>query len=273
MLSTGNLLAKGRQNRARVNPPNSLRSSLTMNPSGLRPGGDDDRPVSDKKGVRMRSSNKRLDARVPQSEIGQIYDRIAFIYDVWGRLTESHARNRALELAELQDGLDILEVAFGTGLALCEIVKRNRQGQNLGIDLSKGMLRKTAQRLRRLGKVNYSLQIGTAFDLDLENECVDLLMNNYMFDLIAFEDMGRVLAEFRRVLRRGGKLILVNMTEGEGWGSQIYDWLYNLSPKLMGGCRGVKLSELLQEYGFKVDVREYYQQLLFPSEVIRAYKP
>jgi ubiquinone/menaquinone biosynthesis C-methylase UbiE len=97
-------------------------------------------------------------------------------------------------------------------------------------------------------------------------------MNNYMFDLIAFEDMGRVLVEFRRVLRKGGKLILVNMTEGEGWGSQIYDWAYNLSPKLMEGCRGVKLSDKLQHHGFKVDVREYYQQLLFPSEVIRAYK-
>jgi hypothetical protein len=62
------------------------------------------------------------------------------------------------------------------------------------------------------------------------------------------------------------------MTEGERWGSQIYDRVYNLSPKLLGGCRGVKLSGKLQEYGFQVDVREYHQQLLFPSEVIRAYK-
>src|SRR5512135_206987 len=112
----------------------------------------------------MRSSHKRLDARVPQTEIGQIYDRIAFIYNVWGRLTESYARNRALELAEIQDGQDILEVAVGTGFAICEIVKRNPHGQNLGIDLSKGILRKAEQRLRKHGQVNYSLQIGTAFD-------------------------------------------------------------------------------------------------------------
>jgi ubiquinone/menaquinone biosynthesis C-methylase UbiE len=213
-----------------------------------------------------------MDARVSQNEIGHVYDGIAGIYDIWGRLTEARARDRALELAEIQDGQHILEVAVGTGLAFYEIVRHNPHGHNLGIDLSKGMLEKAEQRLKALGQANYSLRVGTAFALPLEDESVDILVNNYMFDLIAFEDMERVLAEFKRVLRKGGKLILVNMTEGERWGSQIYDRVYSLSPKLMGGCRGVKLSGKLQEYGFRVDVREYYQQLLFPSEVIRAYK-
>ena len=221
----------------------------------------------------MPSSKKNLDARLSQSEIAQVYDGIAGMYDLWGRLTETHARNRALKLAEIQDGQHILEVAVGTGLAFYEIVGHNPHGHNLGIDLSKGMLEKAEQRLRPLGQTNYSLQVGTAFDLQLEDESVDVLMNNYMFDLIAFEDMGRVLVEFRRVLRPGGKLMVVNMTEGERWGSHIYNWVYNLSPKLMGGCRGVRLSDKLQQHGFRVDVREYYQQLLFPSEVIRAYKP
>ena len=220
----------------------------------------------------MQTSIKKLDARVSQNEIGKVYDGIANIYDLWGTLTETRARNRALELAEIEDGQQILEVAVGTGLAFYEIVRRNPHGRNLGIDLSKGMLEKAEGRLRTLGQANYSLRVGTAFDLPLEAESVDILVNNYMFDLIAFEDMGRVLAEFKRVLRKDGKLILVNMTEGERWGSQIYDLVYNLSPKLMGGCRGVKLSDRLQQYGFQVDAREYYQQLLFPSEVIRAYR-
>jgi ubiquinone/menaquinone biosynthesis C-methylase UbiE len=126
-----------------------------------------------------------------------VYDGLAGIYNLWGRLTETRARNRALELAEIQDGQHILEVAVGTGLAFYEIVRRNPHGHNLGIDLSKGMLEKAGQRLRMLGQTNYSLPVGTAFDLQLEDESVDMLMNNYMFDLIAFEDMGRVLGEFR----------------------------------------------------------------------------
>jgi hypothetical protein len=40
----------------------------------------------------------------------------------------------------------------------------------------------------------------------------------------------------------------------------------------MGGCRGVRLAEPLRRYGFVVQRREYYQQCLFPSEIILANK-
>jgi len=217
-------------------------------------------------------NKKALDARVSQNNIGAVYDRIAPIYVIWGKLAESHARNRAIELAEIKDGQAILEVAVGTGLAFYKIVKRNPNGTNIGIDLSKGMLEKAKRRVSQLSEANYSLDVGTAFDLSVENESIDILMNNYMFDLIPFEDMDKILLEFKRVLKKDGKLILVNMTEGERLGSKIYDFIYNISPKTMGGCRGVKLTERLQGYGFKVEVREYFQQMLFPSEVILAYK-
>jgi ubiquinone/menaquinone biosynthesis C-methylase UbiE len=215
---------------------------------------------------------KALDARVEQEKIGSVYDKIAPIYDIWGKLTESLARNRAIELAEIKKGQSILEVAVGTGLAFHEIVKRNPNGNNTGIDLSKGMLKKAKKRLSKLSDANYSLDIGTAFDLSVENESIDILVNNYMFDLIPFEDMDKILLEFKRVLKKGGKLILVNMTEGERFGSKLYDFVYNISPKTMGGCRGVKLAERLRQHGFNVEVREYFQQMLFPSEVILAYK-
>jgi len=213
-----------------------------------------------------------LNARVSQSDIGVVYDKIAPLYDVWGKLTESHARNRAIELAEIKDGQNILEVAVGTGLAFYEIVKRNPNGINTGIDLSQGMLEKAKSRLSKISGINYSLNLGTAFDLDVENESIDTLVNNYMFDLIPFEDMDKILIEFKRVLKKSGKIILVNMTEGERFGSKLYDFIYNISPKAMGGCRGVKLTERLQEHEFRVEVREYFQQMLFPSEVILAYK-
>ena len=213
-----------------------------------------------------------LDARVSQKNIGAIYDRIAPVYDIWGKLTESRARNRAIELADIRDGQHILEVAVGTGLAFYEIVKRNPQGTNIGIDLSQGMLEKARKRLNRLPEARYALNKGSVFHLDVEDESIDTLMNNYMFDLLPFEEMDRGLGEFKRVLKRGGNLILVNMTEGERFGSGIYDFIYRISPAAMGGCRGVALTERLQAKGFRVETREYYQQMLFPSEVIRAYK-
>ena len=101
---------------------------------------------------------------------------------------------------------------------------------------------------------------------------MDTLMNNYMFDLIAFEDMDKILIEFKRVLKKGGRLVLVNMTQGEGFGTRLYEFIYKISPKAMGGCRGVRMAEKLKQHDFKVQAREYHQQMLFPSEVILAYK-
>jgi ubiquinone/menaquinone biosynthesis C-methylase UbiE len=218
------------------------------------------------------SAREKLDARVLQSEIGRIYDKLAGIYDIWGALTESRARKRAIELAMIKDGSNILEVAVGTGLAFYEIVKRNPNGRNLGIDLSKGMLQKAEKRLRKLSGANYTLDIGTAFHLPMEDGTVDLLMNNYMFDLLIEEDMNRVLIEFKRVLKGGGRLIMINMTAGERFGSTLYDRIYNLYPRLMGGCRGITLSGKLADHEFTVKTREYIQQFLFPSEVILAHK-
>jgi ubiquinone/menaquinone biosynthesis C-methylase UbiE len=216
------------------------------------------------------SPEEKLEARVSQNEIAFVYDNLSGIYDIWGKLTESRARNRAIELAAIEDGQQVLEVAVGTGLAFYEIVKRNPHGLNVGIDLSPGMLEQAKKRLNKLPEAHYSLRTGTAFDLEMATGSIDLLVNNYMFDLISYEDMDKVLLEFKRVLKAGGKLVLVNMTRGERLGSGLYDLIYRMSPKTMGGCRGVRLSEKLKQHGFNIEVREYHQQLLFPSEVILA---
>jgi len=209
-----------------------------------------------------------MDAKVPQDEIPGVYDSLSKTYDIWGKLAETRARNRAIELANIRQ--HILEVAVGTGLGFYEIVQRNPKGTNIGVDISRGMLQKAEKKLGQLTATNYELKIGNAFNLEVENACVDLLVNNYMFDLIAFDDMDAILEEFKRVLKKGGKLILVNMTEGESFGSGIYSLIYRIAPKAFGGCRGVKLSTKLEQHGFEVKSREYYQQLWFPSEVILA---
>lgn len=108
-----------------------------------------------------------FDARIAQNNIGKVYDRIACIYNIWGYLTESHARKRAIELAQIENGQNILEVAVGTGLAFYEIVKRNPDGMNTGIDLSEGMLDKAKKRMQKLSGAKYILQQGSAFDLPI----------------------------------------------------------------------------------------------------------
>ena len=213
-----------------------------------------------------------LDAKVPQKDVEKLYDRTAWFYDFWAILTESKAQSRALQIADIQNGTTILDVAVGTGRLFSEILKQNPNGNNIGIDISKGMLAKAKSKLAKQANQNYSLEIGSAFDIKMDDNSIDILFNNYMFDLIPFNQMDAVIEEFKRVLKPSGKLVLVNMTQGEKFGANIYEFLYRISPKLMGGCRGVQQSELLTQHGFQVKSCEYVQQMLFPSEVILATK-
>ena len=213
-----------------------------------------------------------IEAMVGPSEISRLYDRLSGHYDIWAKLTESRAAKRALELARIQNGARILEVAVGTGLVFQEIVRRNPNGDNTGIDLSEGMLARARHRLSKRNIANYHLVRGSAMALQIQSDSIDLLMNNYMIDLIPYPQIPVVLAEFHRVLKPGGRLVLVNMTRGQSAGSNLYDWFASCFPRLFGGCRGVQMSSILQQHRFRVQTREYIQQCLFPSEVIVAEK-
>ncbi len=116
------------------------------------------------------------------------------------------------------------------------------------------------------------LYIGSAFSIQEPDHSFDIVLANYLFDLLDEGDWPKALCEFLRVLKPGGRLVLVNMTIGEGWGSGMYQKLYQISPGLMGVCRGIQLSGHLGKCGFTVQAREYIQQLLFPSEVILGMK-
>jgi len=211
-----------------------------------------------------------VDARVQKDQVSDLYTGIAPVYDIWARLTESRARDRCLDLAEIQDGESVLEVAVGTGLAFELVLKANPSGCNEGIDLTEAMLARAEKRASKLGIDNYRLTIGDACALEYPDDSFDLLINNYMFDLLPQQDFLSVLTEFKRVLRPGGRLVLVNMTMGERWFNKVWEWVYRINPAWLGGCRGVRISPVLEESGFVGITREYVSQMTFPSEVVCA---
>ena len=210
------------------------------------------------------------DARINQGHISDLYRKIAPGYDLWARVTESKARDRCLEIAAIQDGESVLEVAVGTGLAFERILKANPSGRNEGIDLTEAMLIRAEKRAASAGIKNYRLAVGDAYALDFPDDDFDVLINNYMFDLLPEDDFPTVLAEFRRVLRPGGRLVLVNMTKGVRWYNSIWEWVYRMNPAWLGGCRGVQVLPLLGQIGFVTLGRQYISQMTFPSEVICA---
>ncbi len=210
------------------------------------------------------------DAHIKKSRVAEIYRKVAPSYDLFARLTETRAHNLCLELAAIQDGEAVLEVPVGTGLAFEKILSANPSGRNEGIDLTEAMLIRADKRAAKSGSDNYRLRVGDAYDLDFPDNDFDVLVSNYLFNLLPQQDFGAVLNEFKRVLRPGGRLVMINMTKGEHWCNDGWDWLYRIKPAWIGACRGVLILPHVQASGYSQINREYVSQLTFPSEVVYA---
>ena len=213
------------------------------------------------------------DAKISKERVPDVYTKVAPLYDLWAFLTERKARTQCLKLASIRDGEHVLEVAVGTGLAFAEILKANPSGRNEGVDLTPAMLARAGRKATETGVDNFTLRIGDAYKLDFPDDSFDVLINNYMFDLLPERDFPAVLDEFKRVLRPDGRLAMVNMTEGERWYNGLWSRLYRINPNLVGGCRSVSLLPLLQQRGFRRTSREYVSQFTFPSEVVFGVAP
>lgn len=215
-----------------------------------------------------------LEARIRKSDVPLVYRRLAPRYDAWAKRAEAKARGRCLDLANICNGEAVLEVAVGTGLTFAEILRRNPDGRNEGIDITEEMLALARRRAERVaaGKDNYRLQVGDAYHLEFPDETFDVLINNYMFDLLPQEDFATVLAEFRRVLKHGGRLVMANMAKGDRAWDVLWELIYRIRPSWLGGCRGVRMAPHLEAAGFKELRREYVSELGFPTELTCAIR-
>ena len=221
---------------------------------------------------RKMMNEKILKARLTHEQIVRKYNRIASFYDLFGILMASKARLRAIDLASIQNGERILEVALGTGLSFVEMLRRNPLGQVDGIDVSMRMIEKTQKRAARTGSRNYTLLRCDCRHLPFEDGTFDIVINQYLLDILPVEDFVPILSEFKRVLREGGRIVLANTTKGEKWVNTIYERLYKLKPPLVAGSRGVLAQPFLEKIGFKGVHREFFSQLGFPSEVVLGIK-
>jgi ubiquinone/menaquinone biosynthesis C-methylase UbiE len=194
------------------------------------------------------------------------WDRKSATYDaemgVWDRRLFGDSREWACGQA---DG-EVLEVAVGTGLNLpCY-----PGGVTLtGLDLSEGMLAIARDRAGRLGRP-VSLRQGSAHDLPFAGASFDAVVCT--FGLCAIPDPATAVGEMARVLRPGGRLILVDHVVSSSWPVRGVQWLLELASVPLAGehfrRRPVKLVEAL---GLPVERRERFK--LGMVERLVARKP
>jgi len=213
-----------------------------------------------------------LPATQSKENVRRIYDRLSHFYDAWTVISESKATRRALELADIRNGENILEAGVGTGRIFERIVAANPDGDNEGFDISPGMVAVATKRLRGAAG-NYTLRVADAYSIPNGDDSFDLIVCNYVFDLLPREDFATVLAEFKRVLRHGGRAVITSWTWSRKWYSRFWDWLARTSPAAMAGCRPITLVPALRSAGFAGIHEEYVSQMTFPSVVIRAWNP
>ncbi|MDO9502307.1 class I SAM-dependent methyltransferase [Falsiroseomonas sp.] len=134
------------------------------------------------------------------------YRRWAGVYDAVFGGVSAFGRRRAVAEVNRLPGTRVLEVGVGTGLAL---PRYNGDKRVVGVDLSREMLEKAAQRVQaeRLGQV-----VGLA-EMDAEHMAFadgafDIAVA--MFTASVVPDAKRLFGEMSRVVRPGGHLLFVN---------------------------------------------------------------
>jgi demethylmenaquinone methyltransferase/2-methoxy-6-polyprenyl-1,4-benzoquinol methylase len=134
------------------------------------------------------------------------YDRIDRIFSLG---SGPWYRRRALTQAGLRPGMQLLDVAVGTGLVAREAVRIVGDPTLVtGLDPSDGML---AEARRHLPDVR--LLKGRAEEIPLPDASVDFVSMGYALRHVA--DLGAAFREYRRVLRPGGTVLLLEIAVPE----------------------------------------------------------
>ncbi len=148
-------------------------------------------------------------ARLQRDFWNPVYDRLAAFYDAVDWLTGNTThRLRQPALRYLPPpGSRVLEIGFGTGKLHLQLAGRYKLA---GVDLAMGMARLTRRRLAGRG-AHSGLCVGNVYALPWPAGCFDAVLSTFAFS--AFPDGGRALDEMVRVLKPGGKLIIVDAGE------------------------------------------------------------
>lgn len=175
------------------------------------------------------------------------YDRVNGFGFFW---TGSWYRRRQLRLAGLLPGMAVVDVACGTGPVTRACLQLLRgSGSVVGVDPSAGMLTVARQRVP-----GAEFRPGHAEALPVADASADFVAMGYALRHVA--QLERAFAEFRRVLRPGGRLLVLEVSRPASRIGLIVarTWFRDLLPRLTRLATGsADAREMMRYYWETID--------------------
>jgi ubiquinone/menaquinone biosynthesis C-methylase UbiE len=210
-----------------------------------------------------------------KAAISAYYDKIAKVYDLLSEEAEKPMREAGIRKLAAQPGERILEVGFGTGHCLVEIAKAvGPSGRVLGIDISYQMLAHAQELLTKEGMADRAeLTWDDAEELPFESSGLDGIFFSFTLELFDTPELPEVLAECKRVLRPGGRIVVVAVSrEGKQEAIlNIFQCAHLHFPNLMN-CRPIYVRRALEAAGFTIKEADV-KSMWVPVEIVLALKP
>ena len=168
-------------------------------------------------GTEAGSSVPRRDSEEFATEVRGMFDRIAGVYDLMNSAMTAGLhhqwRERAVDRAQVGPGSDALDVCCGTGDLALELRRRiGPDGRVVGSDFSEPMLELAR---RKSGDEGLPVEFGWADALDLPYGDGSFDAVTIGFGARNLADLDKGLAEMARVLRPGGRLVILEITRPE----------------------------------------------------------
>lgn len=179
---------------------------------------------------------------MPKKEgIRELFDDIAVKYDRFNHISSfgadrSWRRKAVREIADTMTPIRVLDVATGTADFAIAVTRKAATGtQVTGIDLSEGMLEVGRAKCQGLP---IELEVGDAENLRFEDETFDRVC--VAFGVRNFENLMKGLREMRRVLKPGGKLVILELSYPKNRLIFSFYKFYSLKvlPKIGAGMTG-----------------------------------
>ncbi|MQA76487.1 MAG: bifunctional demethylmenaquinone methyltransferase/2-methoxy-6-polyprenyl-1,4-benzoquinol methylase UbiE [Solirubrobacterales bacterium] len=149
-------------------------------------------------------------------QIRGMFDRIAGVYDLMNTAMTAGLhhrwRERAADRAELEPGARALDVCCGTGdLAFALAERVGPEGRVIGSDFSERMLDLARRKAAERGPEQVRFEWGDALALPYDDAGFDAVTVGFGVRNLA--DLERGVGELGRVLRPGGRLVILEITQ------------------------------------------------------------